>query len=147
MLSTTSVTVSSTGTGLQVKAGCRGFEIVFDEPEEAGANRRGAWSPVEGLLCAFGACQSIATLIFSRAQGIDLQGVQMEIEGDLDPDGFMGLDPDRAQRLAGNPLQGASEMRRRGKSARIGTSCRRRCPVGDCLKNPVPVVCTDVAVG
>ena len=30
--------------------------------------------------------------ILARA-GIDLQGVQMEIEGDLDPDGFMGLDP------------------------------------------------------
>ena len=146
MLSTTSVTVSSTGTGLQVKAGCRGFEIVFDEPEEAGGTNAGM-NPVEGLLCAFGACQSIATLIFSRAQGIDLQGVQMEIEGDLDPDGFMGLDP--------NVRNGLQEIRFKvhlkcddeEKARALARLAEERCPVGDCLKNPVPGVCTDVAVG
>lgn len=104
-------------------------------------------NPVEGLLCAFGACQSIATLIFSRAQGIDLQGVQMEIEGDLDPDGFMGLDP--------NVRNGLQEIRFKvhlkcddeEKARALARLAEERCPVGDCLKNPVPVVCTDVAVG
>ena len=93
------------------------------------------------------ACQSIATLIFSRAQGIDLQGVQMEIEGDLDPDGFMGLDP--------NVRNGLQEIRFKvhlkcddeEKARALARLAEERCPVGDCLKNPVPVVCTDVAVG
>ena len=71
----------------------------------------------------------------------------MEIEGDLDPDGFMGLDP--------NVRNGLQEIRFKvhlkcddeEKARALARLAEERCPVGDCLKNPVPVVCTDVAVG
>ena len=62
MLETMKAEIASTGTGLQVKGSCRGFELVFDEPEASGGTDTSV-NPVEGLLCAFGACQAIATLL------------------------------------------------------------------------------------
>lgn len=146
MLTTSKVEVSSTGTGLQVKAGCRGFEIVFDEPEEAGGANTGM-NPVEGLLGALGACQSIATMIFAHAQGIALDGVSIEVEGDIDPDGFMGVNP--------KVRNGLQEVRTKvhvkcddAEAARgLAELAEERCPVGDCLRNPVPVVRTELTVG
>ena len=146
MLSTTTVNVSSTGTGLQVKAGTRGFEIVFDEPEEAGGANTGM-NPVEGLLCALGACQSIATLIFAHAQGIDVEGVQMEVEGDLDTDGFMGINPNVRNGLQEVRFNVRLQCDDEEKARALAQLAEERCPVGDCLKNPVPVVCTEVTVG
>ena len=93
MLETMKAEIASTGTGLQVKGSCRGFELTFDEPKESGGTDTSV-NPVEGLLCAFGACQAIATLLFARMQDVPLDGVRVEVEGDLDPDGFTGKAPD-----------------------------------------------------
>ena len=46
MIGTSTAQVQSTGNALQVKAGSRGFEIVFDEPEESGGANTGM-NPVE----------------------------------------------------------------------------------------------------
>ena len=54
MLETMKAEIASTGTGLQVKGSCRGFELTFDEPKESGGTDTSV-NPVEGLLCAFGA--------------------------------------------------------------------------------------------
>ena len=73
MLETMKAEIASTGTGLQVKGSCRGFELTFDEPKESGGTDTSV-NPVEGLLCAFGACQAIATLLFARMQDVPLDG-------------------------------------------------------------------------
>lgn len=144
MLETSKVSVASTDTGLQAKAGSRGFTITFDEPVESGGGNTGM-NPVEGLLCSLGACQTIATMIFARMQGMALSGVSVEVEGDLDPDGFMGANPAVRNGLqevrVALHLSGEDEEQLRALAA----LAEERCPVGDCLKNPVPVR-TDIVV-
>ena len=74
--------------GLAVESEARGFKIIMDEPPQLGGTDTGM-NPVEVLLSALGGCQCIVGAAFARAQHIDLQDIWVEVEGDLDPDGFL----------------------------------------------------------
>lgn len=140
MLQTFKIEVASTGTALQVKASCRGFELTFDEPEEAGGANTGM-NPVEGVLCTLGACQSIAAMIFAHAQGVQLDSVRMEIEGDVDPDGFMGVNPDVRNGLSDVRCRLIVSGPDKDAVRKIAEMAEQRCPVSDSIQNPVPVSC------
>ena len=131
--------------GLQVETSSRGFKILMDEPKELGGTDA-SLNPVEAVLCALGACQSICAFAFAKAQGIDLRGFRVELEGDLDPDGFMGKAPVR---------NGFSEIRFKmhmqtsapqKQAEAFADFIEARCPVGDCLANGVKLVRSGVVV-
>lgn len=84
---------SHLGEGMQVKCDSRGHVITLDEPKDLGGTDTGQ-NPVEALLSALGACKCIVARCFADAHKIDLQDMKVELEGDLDPDGFMGKNPD-----------------------------------------------------
>ena len=90
--------------------------------------------------------QAIATLLFARMQDVPLDGVRVEVEGDLDPDGFTGKAPDVRNGLQevrfSMHLKSSDEAAARALAALV----EERCPVSDCLKAPVPVVCAEVVV-
>ena len=79
--------------GLQMRATVRGMEVTFDEPPELGGTDTGM-NPVEGILASLGACQCIVASAFAQAKGIRLGGIRVEVDGILDPDGFLGRNPD-----------------------------------------------------
>lgn len=81
-------TVLKEGLQVEVKAGKHKF--ILDEPPELGGTDVGM-NPVEALLGALGACKCIVARAFAKAHKIDLQEIRVETEGDLDPDGFMGI--------------------------------------------------------
>lgn len=125
--------------GLQVETEARNFKITIDEPEEMGGTNTGM-SPVEVLLCALGSCQSIVATAFAEANGINLESFHVELEGDLDPDGFMGLNDD--------VRNGFQEIRysmhfkadnSQEELEKFAEFIEKRCPVGDCLSNGVPL--------
>jgi len=74
--------------GLVVESQTHGFKVVMDEPENLGGTNQGM-NPVEGLLVSLGSCLVIVGAAFAKAQGIDLQDLWVETEGDLDTDGFL----------------------------------------------------------
>ena len=94
MLTTFKANAKKLPDGMQVETSCRNFKILLDEPPELGGTDKGM-NPVEAVLCALGACQSIVAAFFAASQGITLDGFSVELEGDLDPDGFMGKAPVR----------------------------------------------------
>lgn len=75
--------------GLAVKCESRGFTFQLDEPESLGGTDTGM-NPVEALLSSLGACKCIVARAFAQVNKIKLQDVSIELEGTLDPDGFMG---------------------------------------------------------
>ncbi len=79
--------------GMQVELSARNHKIIMDEPKELGGTDTGM-NPVEGLLASLGACKCIVARAFAKYHHIDLQDFRLEVEGDLDPDGFMGKSPD-----------------------------------------------------
>ena len=139
MLTTFKATAKKLPEGLQVATESRGFKIMMDEPKDLGGTDV-AMNPVEALLCALGACQSIVVAAFARAKRFEYEEFHVELEGDLDPDGFMGKADVR---------NGFQEIRftmhfktneSQEKAEAFADFVERTCPVGDCLSNGVKLV-------
>ncbi len=126
--------------GLQVETTARNFKVIYDEPEELGGTDKGM-NPVEAILCALGACQSIVMAAFAESQDFKYDEFYVDVEGDIDPDGFMGMNP--------NVRMGYQEIRfsmnfktsePQEKAEEFAKFIEERCPVGDCLANGVKLV-------
>lgn len=78
-----------TGSGVRSVADIRGKQIVIDEPTSLGGTDQGP-NPVEVLLASLGGCINVLVSSFAPHHGVDVRGVTIHVEGDLDPDGFMG---------------------------------------------------------
>jgi uncharacterized OsmC-like protein len=69
-----------------------GFVLVADEPDVLLGNDRGA-NPVEHLLHALASCVTTSMVYHAAARGIAIEQVESSLDGDLDLQGFLGLDP------------------------------------------------------
>jgi len=87
--------VKWTGTGLQADAQAGAHVLRTDEPEELGGTNTGQ-NPVEMVLSALGGCMVVLVNAFAPAHKVEVKDVRVEVEGDLDPDGFLGQAPVRA---------------------------------------------------
>jgi len=73
----------------------RDFTIKIDEPLElCGANQFA--NPQEYLLAALNACMIVGYSALCSLEGIELQELRIETEGDIDLRGFLGLSPEVA---------------------------------------------------
>lgn len=68
-----------------------GFTLVADEPDILLGNDIGA-NPVEHLLHALASCVTTSVVYHAAARGIRIERVESSLEGDLDLQGFLGLD-------------------------------------------------------
>ncbi|WP_313154169.1 OsmC family protein [Lacrimispora sp.] len=145
MLTTFKATAKALPEGLQVETNSRGFKILFDEPEDLGGTDT-AMNPVEALLCALGACQSIVVKAFAAAHDITFEEFHVELEGDLDPDGFMGLADVRNGFQEIRFVMHFKTNEPKEKIEEFAKFIENTCPVGDCLSNGVKLVLSGVAI-
>ncbi len=69
------------------------FAMVADEPPILAGNDDGA-NPVEHLLHALASCLTTSMVAHAAVRGIHIQAMESRLEGDLDLNGFFGLDPE-----------------------------------------------------
>lgn len=67
------------------------FTIKIDEPTELGGTNQFA-NPQEYLLAAMNACMLVGYVVGCSMEGIELEELRIETEGDIDLRGFLGLD-------------------------------------------------------
>ena len=79
--------------GLKVDVEARGHTFRLDEPKNLGGTDTGM-NPVEALLGALGGCKLIVAKSFARMHEMKINSIKIDLEGELDPDGFMGKNPD-----------------------------------------------------
>lgn len=118
------------------------FRIDADEPplllgEDKGAN------PVEYVLTALSACLTTSLIYHAAAQGIELDEVRSEIEGDLDLRGFLGIS-DQVRNGYENirvtfRIKADVPQEKLDELVRLA---QKRSPVFDIITNPVPVSVT-----
>jgi uncharacterized OsmC-like protein len=122
--------------GVVVKVRSRNFELTIDEPKSLGGTDTGM-NPVEAVLGALGACQSIVARVYARKFNVRLDDFWVELEGDLDLDGFFNKSDVR---------KGYSDIRYtfhiktdapREQVEAFIEFLERTCPVGDTIANPV----------
>lgn len=131
--------------GMQVECDARGHKITLDEPESLGGTDTGQ-NPVEALLSSLGACKCIVARCFADAQGIDLQDLRIELEGDLDPDGFMGKNP--KSKIGFSAIRTKIYIKSSSSKEKIDEFVEfidNTCPVADSLKNS-PKMATEVTI-
>lgn len=145
MLTTFKATTKQIPEGLQVETNARGFKILMDEPEELGGTNAGM-NPVEAILCALGACQTIVATAFAKAQNFTFEEFHVELEGDLDPDGFMGLSDARNGFQEIRFVMHFKSNESKEKAEAFADFIEKTCPVGDCLENGVKLVRTGVVL-
>ncbi|GHH91705.1 OsmC family protein [Streptomyces capillispiralis] len=103
-----------------------------------------AVSPAEYLLQALAGCYTVTLAALASAQGVELEAYRLELEGDIDLQGFLGIDP--------TVRPGLQQVRVRLDVDAPGTSRERlqelvslvesRSPIRDTLVSPVDVVTT-----
>lgn len=71
----------------------RSFEVPVDEPKELGGTDT-APNPVELVLASLGSCLVVGYALNASMMGIELQKIEIELEGDIDLPGFFGLTAD-----------------------------------------------------
>lgn len=126
--------VSKLQEGMKVECSTRGHKIVLDEPKQLGGTDEGM-NPVEATLCALGACQAIVARCFARAKGVNLQEYRVELEGDLDTDGFLGKSDVRPgmQNIRARVYIKSDSPEEKLKE--FVEFVEKTCPVGDTIKN------------
>ena len=132
--------------GLQVDNFVRDFQVRMDEPPNLGGTDTGM-NPVEALLAALGSCQVIVAAAFAKSQGIDLQDFWVELEGDLDPDGFLKGKP--GVRMGFQEVRIVPHIKTSSSPeevAKFMDFIKSRCPVGDVMVNGTKVIPADAVI-
>ena len=122
------------GKGVYVESTARNFKVSMDEPKELGGTDK-AMNPVEMLLASLGGCMGICAAAFAGPCGVDLKGCSVDIEGDLDPDGFLGKD--LSVRKGYQEIRCAMRIDSPSPKEnidRLAAMIEDRCPVSDTLK-------------
>ena len=123
----------------EVDLSTRGHSVKVDEPAALGGEDLGA-NPVEHALIALASCQAITYRFWAVRLGIELEGLEVSAEGDLDVRGFLGFDDQvrpgfTAVRLEVTPLGPESAER----YEQLAHAVDAHCPVLDLFANPTPV--------
>lgn len=131
--------------GVVVKVRSRNFELTIDEPKSLGGTDTGM-NPVEAVLGALGACQSIVARVYARKFDVQLDDFWVELEGDLDLDGFFNKSDVR---------KGYSDIRYtfhiktdapRERVEQFIEFLEKTCPVGDTIANPVNLKLSGIVI-
>lgn len=134
--------------GFRSQAQIRGFTVEMDEPTALGGSDR-APNMVEIVLGAYGCCLTTGYAANAALRGIELEDIQIELEGDLDLNGFFGLqDPElcwpgytnvRAKVTLKAPNSTPEELQA------LHDAVLKTSPVGSILQRPIQVV-TELSV-
>ncbi|WP_245692692.1 OsmC family protein [Sporomusa acidovorans] len=113
----------------------RGIKTYIDEPLESGGTNLGL-TPIEMLLASLGSCLAITTFIYASMQGIQIDDIRVDVEGDINTDGMMvpnaamttGYQNIRYHFFVKSPV---SEQRIR----QLIEHAEMKCPVGSTLRD------------
>lgn len=121
-----------------VKVGS-GHQFTVDEPRALGGGDSAA-NPVEYALASLGSCQAITYRVWAAQLGVELDKVEIEIDGDIDLRGFFGVD--ERIRPGFNNVRILVRLIGPEPAARyeeLAAAVDAHCPVLDLFRNPVRV--------
>jgi uncharacterized OsmC-like protein len=115
------------------------FVLEGDEPPVLlGANA--GPNAVEAILHALASCLSVGFIYNAAAQGIHVEALEFDLEGDLDLQAFLGLSED--VRPGYETIRLAYRVKSDAPRERLEALCdyvQKTSPVLDIIRNPVPV--------
>ncbi|HSJ72937.1 MAG TPA: OsmC family protein [Miltoncostaeaceae bacterium] len=126
--------------GLACSATVRGHTVTCDEPRSFGGSDS-AQSPVELFLTSLATCQAITYRVWAAELGLAVDRVEVEVVGDIDLRGFLGVDGVEAAGYDGVRVRVAlSGPEPAERYQELADAVDRHCPVLDVLARPIPVL-------
>ncbi|MGH7458629.1 MAG: OsmC family protein [Longimicrobiaceae bacterium] len=127
------------GAGEEDSSRTKPFVIEGDEPPVLlGGNH--APNAVETVLHALASCLAVGFVYNAAAQGIEVESLDFDLEGDLDLHGFLGLSDEVRPGYEGIRVRyRAKTDAPREKVEELCSYVQRTSPVMDLIRNPVPV--------
>ena len=120
------------------------FAFDADHPEVFAAEDDGA-TPVEIVLAALGSCLTAGVAAVATNRGVQLRSVTASLEGDMDIQGILGIDPDVRNGYSGIRVRFEIDADAdRADLEAIVAQSQKRSAVFDIVTNPTNVV-VDVA--
>lgn len=119
-------------TELDVKV--RGHELKVDEPEDFGGNNK-APNPLEYMFTALASCLNVTVHQVAEEHEVEVESLEIEVEGELDLAGFMGEEGERAGFQEVNVEARIETDADRKMEEEILEEAGGRCPVSDDLQH------------
>ncbi len=115
------------------------FELHGDEPTELLGDDHGP-SATEALLHALAACLNTTFIYHAAARGVEIDELELELEGDLDVRGFTGVSDEVRRGYSGVRVTfRVKSDAPREKTEELVRLARKYSPVHDMVTNPTPV--------
>ena len=111
------------------------FVLDNDEPPVLLSHDKGP-NPVEYVIQALLGCMTTTTMYKAAGQGIEIESIRSEVEGDLDLRGLLGLDPKVAPGF--QEIRAKLHIKTKGPHDKI-RELHRSSPVFDTLSRPIPL--------
>lgn len=123
----------------KVEVNVRGYSFEIDEPEEHGGTGS-APNPVEYELAALTGCFNVVAHLVAGEKEVELDSLNIEASGDLNPAKFQGEETDERAGFQGVKLQVEVESDADEETLReVFEEAERRCPVRDNISHETPV--------
>jgi uncharacterized OsmC-like protein len=125
--------------GMLCQTTARGHSVACDEPRSLGGTDS-AQSPLELFLTSLATCQAITYRIWAAELGIALDRVEVEVVGDIDLRGLLGMDgvePAGYEKVTLRVSLDGPEPRERYDE--LAAAVDRHCPVLDAIARPTPI--------
>lgn len=123
------------GAGQEHRTETKAFILHNDEPAVL-LSKDQAPNPAEYVLHALLGCMTTTTNYRAAAMGIEIESITSEIEGDIDLQGMMDLDPD--VRPGYQALRATLRIKTKGPKEQLA-ELYKSSPIYDTLARPVPV--------
>lgn len=123
----------------QVEVTARNLKMIVDEPPNLGGTNEGA-NPVEYVLAALAGCLNVVGHMVAKEMNFEIKNLSFDIEGELDPAGFMGKAADVRPGYQGVTVKVNVDSTADAETLEKWLeTIESRCPVSDNIQNPTPV--------
>ncbi|MEA1883860.1 MAG: OsmC family protein [Thermotogota bacterium] len=123
----------------KVKVNASKFTMIVDEPANLGGTDDGA-NPVEYVLAALAGCLNVVGNMVAKEMGFEIKALSFDVEGELNPAGFMGKDKNvrsgYQEIIVKANVESDADEETLNKWLEVVES---RCPVSDNLANATSV--------
>ena len=129
---------SESATKMQLTSGK--FSMIIDEPPSMGGTNSGP-SPIQVLLMSLAGCLNITGHEVAKQRGLNLNGMEIKIEGVMNPAAFMGLSNEERAGFQQIQVTVIADMDGAAQ-AEIDSwleESENRCPVTDNIKSLTPI--------
>lgn len=113
--------------------------VVVDQPKAGGGEDAGP-TPLEYFLLSVAGCIATIARIAAKQRRINLRGMDVKVEGELDVEGLLGRNPDAQSGFRGITVRAKidADLTKEEKEAFLH-EVDRRCPVSDNIHRVTPV--------